>query len=247
MSLRNRQQIAVADHDLTVVVTDDSSRTLKCLRTGVTWHSESGALAESRLVFLENSGIAGILSRKQSARVYETGFGTGLNFWLTASAAIRNDALLEYVSCETRFLSGDVIGLLEHGKLDQCQPAFDMFANPIFGRASIAPDSDSALRVQYSCAQLTVVNPHQHSVDSLEADSFDAIYHDPFGPGDAPDLWTAELFQKMHALLKPGGRLVTYCVKSAIQRRLTSVGFEVGKTRGPEGGKREVLIAEKLA
>lgn len=245
MSLRNRQQIATADPDFVVVVTDDGSRTLKCLRTGVTWHSESGALAESRLVFLENSGIAGILSQKQSARVYETGFGTGLNFWLTASAAVRNDALLEYVSFETRFLSRDVIRLLEHGKIDQCQPAFDMFAEPIFGRDAIAADSDSALRIHCSCAQLAVLNPHQPSGEAFETDSFDAIYHDPFGPDDVPELWTTELFQQMHALLKPGGRLVTWCVKSAIQRRLTSVGFQVGKTPGPDGGKREVLIAKK--
>ncbi len=75
--------------------------------------------------------------------------------------------------------------------------------------------------------------------------SCDAVYFDAFSPQTSPELWTVEVFQAMYGLLKPRGRLVTYCVKRSVQDGLRQVGFDVCKTPGPSGGKREVLVAVK--
>ena len=240
---RERTEIATSNPSLAIVVTDDGSRTLKCLESGVTWHSESGALAESRLVFLENSGVARKFAQHESIRILEIGFGTGLNFWITASRAMTGSTRLEYVSLEPNLLDLNVFGELEHRQLGECQPAFDRF----FPLISRPPGSKVAEIVgSHNGVRLTI---HLRTFEPgvfQDLQLFDAVYHDPFGPESASDLWTTAVFQFLFILLKPGGKLVTYCVKSEIQRRLKDAGFLVQKTRGPLGGKREVLIATRV-
>ncbi|MEM7453662.1 MAG: tRNA (5-methylaminomethyl-2-thiouridine)(34)-methyltransferase MnmD [Planctomycetota bacterium] len=246
MPARNRQLIETPDPDLVAVITDDLSRTLRCKKTGVTWHSESGALAESLLVFLRNSGIESSFSAGVSVRILETGFGTGLNFWLAASAAAHCKAQLDYHSIETELLDPQVVSVLEHGQLQPCQPAHAIFADRIFAgdmRPKFNSGDADSFGFEAGDIRLTILKPAMLRSAMIAPASIDAVFHDPFGPEDEPKLWRTEYLQQMHSLLKKDGALVTYCVKSEIQRRLKTAGFAITKTRGPVGGKREVLIA----
>ena len=240
-SPRNRLHLPTPDSELEVVVTDDGSRTLARASDGVTWHSESGALAESQLVFLNNSGVLQRLQANRPTRVLEIGFGTGLNFWTTASIALRSATRLNYLSLETKLLSPEVLYQLQHGSLEDCQPAFDRFFEKLVQRYH---SSARQIRLNENNVQLTIQNLDATGFAIDEA-TFDAVYFDPFGPDDAPELWQEPLFHSLHGALVPRGRLVTYCVKSEIRRRLSTVGFEVEKTAGPVGGKREVLVATR--
>jgi tRNA U34 5-methylaminomethyl-2-thiouridine-forming methyltransferase MnmC len=258
---RQRSQFSTDDASLNVVVSDDGSRTLRCNESGVTWHSESGALPESRLVFLENSGLIRLLETQGTTRVLEIGFGTGLNFWLAASAAIKRSAKLKYVSVEPRLLSFQTVNQLEHSSLDECQPAFDLFSDSIFGKAQRVGQgglNDGQIDCCHAGVELEVLVerfedskfdnlklPEGESDCSTFESSFEIVFHDPFDPAVAPKLWSEHTLSKLFQLLVPGGCLVTYCVKSIIQKRLKAVGFQIEKTKGPEGGKREVLIARK--
>ncbi len=238
----SRTIIGSGNPELVIVVTDDGSRTLRHVADGKTWHSESGALSESRLVFLENSRIVERLRAGQAVRVFEIGFGTGLNFWITASAATRHSGSLEYVSVEPFMLPPATIDDLNHHELSECSPAFQLFAKTAFRRQRQPPESTI---VQRQNVTLRIMHRKLADLPPESLTGFDAVYHDPFDPAVSPDLWTSECFERLYRQLQPAGRLVTYCVKSEIQRRLQSVGFLVSKTRGPAGGKREVLIAEK--
>ena len=213
----------------------------------MTWHSESGALPESKLVFLENSGVAKSLAEGQSVRVFEVGFGTGLNFWLTASKALSlaqpaiNHCELEFVSVEPNLLDAEVIQKLEHGTIAACQPAFDEFLEDVFCRT----DNVGPITFQKQNVRLTILRNEIQTLDLQELGEFDAIYHDPFSHETAPELWSETMMRGLSGLMKEDCRLVTYCVKSAFQRTLRTLGFEIEKTPGPVGGKREVLIARK--
>jgi tRNA U34 5-methylaminomethyl-2-thiouridine-forming methyltransferase MnmC len=55
-----------------------------------------------------------------------------------------------------------------------------------------------------------------------------------------------EIFFKLFRGLKPGGILVTYCVKGTVVRAMRSVGFTVEKLPGPPG-KRHILRAVKTS
>jgi tRNA U34 5-methylaminomethyl-2-thiouridine-forming methyltransferase MnmC len=70
--------------------------------------------------------------------------------------------------------------------------------------------------------------------------TFDLIYFDAFAPNVQPELWTKEIFEKMLALLGPGGVLVTYCSKGDVRRAMQAAGFIVEKLPGPTG-KREMV------
>lgn len=70
-----------------VLITSDGSRTLYSRRYGQSYRSTRGALSEARAVFLEGSGVAGRLAAGEDCAVLEVGFGTGLNFLVTAVAA----------------------------------------------------------------------------------------------------------------------------------------------------------------
>jgi tRNA U34 5-methylaminomethyl-2-thiouridine-forming methyltransferase MnmC len=244
MPARRPQRTIIPTHNpkLVIVVTDDGSRTLRYVPDSTTWHSESGALAESRLVFLENSRVAELLANGIHVRVFEVGFGTGLNFWITANMAMQYDTSLEYVCVEPAMLPRATIDALDHAQLNECKRAFHSFARAVFDEPEPGTTS-TTVRCQNVALQIIHLGFEHLMAEALTG--FDAVYHDPFDPATAPELWTRVCFDQLYRLSRPGGRLVTYCVKSEIQQRLQSAGFEVGKTRGPAGGKREVLVAEK--
>ncbi|MBK8498526.1 MAG: hypothetical protein IPL52_06830 [Flavobacteriales bacterium] len=73
---------------------------------------------------------------------------------------------------------------------------------------------------------------------------YDVIYYDAFGPSSQPEMWTTEVFQRMHDALRHGGVLVTYCAKGDVRRAMESVGLRVERLQGPPG-KREMLRATK--
>jgi hypothetical protein len=75
--------------------------------------------------------------------------------------------------------------------------------------------------------------------------SFDAVFFDAFSPETSPELWKVEILESMFELLKEGGTLTSYCVKSHIRNLLAQVGFTVQRVPGPISGKREVLIARR--
>lgn len=231
----HRRPVLPTPHpDWEIVVTDDGSRTVRFKGKNTSWHSESGALAESETVFLKNSAVRDRLQQGQPTRVLEIGLGTGLNFWITASQAWIGKTPLSYVGVEPNLMSKELVELLEHGQLLSCQPGFELFFQPIYEQRSFrtAMNEVSFERIE-----------NFRSVFGNSYEPFDAIYHDPFSPEVAPELWNVELFAELRSILKPTGCLVTYCVKSSVQRALKNVGFRLKKTPGPVGGKREVLIA----
>lgn len=84
------------------------------------------------------------------------------------------------------------------------------------------------------------------AMDGRSIAGFDAVYFDPFSPESSPELWTAEVFEVAARGLRPGGLLTSYCVKSSVRKALQQCGLQVCKMAGPLGGKREVLVAQRV-
>lgn len=72
----------------------------------------------------------------------------------------------------------------------------------------------------------------------------DVVYYDAFSPKVQPHLWTEEVLGRFYKALRPGGMLVTYCVKGTVKRALRASGFRIERLPGPPG-KREMLRATK--
>jgi tRNA U34 5-methylaminomethyl-2-thiouridine-forming methyltransferase MnmC len=98
------------NNELTIVQTADGSNTIYNPQVGENYHSRNGALQESQHVFLQ-SGLQYFLETNptQQVSILEVGFGTGLNFLLTADFCINQKINLEYTGIEAYPLSEDII------------------------------------------------------------------------------------------------------------------------------------------
>src|ERR1700755_2086643 len=92
------------------VKTADGSNTIYNPEVGEHYHSTNGALQESRHVFV-NAGLQYFLNHKnvESVSILEVGFGTGLNFLLTADFCADKSINLDYMGIEAYPLSAAMV------------------------------------------------------------------------------------------------------------------------------------------
>lgn len=240
----NRQVLEIAGSTKAIQITDDSSRTLINPDTGVAFHSASGALAETRHVYLANSGVKQRLEEGVTTTVLEVGLGTGLAMLLTADAATTGKARLDYHAFELDPLPIGVLRALELqsglGNPTLCESYFDWYEN-----ATLAAEPGIYC---WKYQERVTVTIHHHDVREFQRSQlpeFDAVYFDPFAPSVNQELWTEEFLSRLSTLLRDGGHLVTYCVNRRVKDALTASGFEIKCLPGPVGGKREVMRATR--
>ncbi len=225
-----------------VVLTSDGSRTLFCDRAGECFHSESGALSESQTVFLENSGVRRRMGEGKATRILEIGFGTGLNFLLTADQALAYNVTLDYTAIDTELVPPSLLAELGYEAFLQ-NPSLLTTLREHLGQAhgetekTVKFDPRVQLRLLLGRAESLIAS------DQFSQQTLDCVYLDAFSPSASPALWTADFLAGLYNLLVGEGTLVTYCVKSEIQKRLRAAGFTVNCLPGPQGGKRQVLRA----
>ncbi len=221
-------------------LTGDGSATLYSERYAQTFASERGALSEARSVFLEGSGVARKLTEGETVRVLEVGFGTGLNFFVTAAACLENPAArLDYTALEHTLLDAATVRSLGYEKLQS-----EFVEAYLAWRGTLTPSGTCVFETGQ--VRLTLLLG-EATAQTLPAKAFNSVYHDAFSPAVNPELWTESFLERLTSALEPGGTLVSYCVQGAVRRRLAALGLTVTKRPGPVGGKREVLFAQKPA
>jgi len=226
-----------------LLTTLDGSLTLESDRYGETYRSRHGALTEARHVFLGASGVASLLRERGHANVLEVGFGTGLNFLVTAAAAVAAGASLGYAAVEREPLPAGVLRGLRYEELLAPSPLPAELAAWVEGLG--LPLARGTYRFASGRVRLELtVGEAREAVAGL-AGGFDAVYLDPFSPRANPDAWEEGFLARLVGALGPGGRLVSYSVSGEVRRRLAAAGALVRKEPGPPGGKRESLVAER--
>lgn len=222
--------------------TKDGSKTLHSERYAQTFHSDKGALTESKHVFLESSAVAPQLRAGERQKVLEVGFGTGLNFFLTADVALNHQATLSYVALEQALLPMSLVQQLGYENYLENQEVLESYLQ---FRQFLSDEVENGQYVfEFKTLRLELLIG-EATTQTFEANSFDAVYQDAFSPDANPELWSETFFRKLYDALKSNGKLTTYSVKGDVRRTLQSVGFKVEKRPGPPGGKREMLRAIK--
>lgn len=228
--------------DLELQLTEDGSHTLFWKEKNEHYHSVHGSVNESRIVYIESALDPAIRYAETNGfpvlRVFEMGFGTGLNALLSLCRAQCRQIRLEYVSIEARplpekvwkelnypaLLSGFGWGVPEEIKswfesLHR-QPYDGLFhpASPFFDLKKIEGQIQSA---------------------ELPPGPYHAIFYDAFAPSVQPELWEVPIFEKLYRAAAFPCWLSTYCAQGRFKRILRQVGFEVENLPGPIG-KREI-------
>ena len=215
-----------------VVLTADGSHSVFNAEVGQHYHSIYGAVQESDRVFIE-LGLLYTFERVEGpVRVFEMGFGTGLNTLMTIREAMRYHRTVDYVAVEAYPIPLEEARLLNYDAELSTFWLLDLHEAPWSTPIPIVP-------------ALTLTKYQTRIQDLPFIGTFDLVYYDAFAPEGQPELWTQEIFEKMATLLEPGGALTTYCSKSAVQRNLREAGFDVEKHIGP-ARKREVIRAIKV-
>lgn len=218
------------------VITGDGSRTLFNPAIGEHYHSKHGAFNESKHVFLQ-SGLVHYLQINSSKQVsiLEVGFGTGLNFLLTADYCTQNHINLEYLGIEAFPLDSDLVsetGYQSYLNIELWERFLAVYPNALNQRMELNPNC----RLFIDESKLS---------DFITQDQFDIIYFDAFAAIHQPEMWTTEALESVCQYLKPGGVFVTYAITGNLKRSMKSLGFSIEKAPGAPG-KREMLRATKF-
>jgi tRNA U34 5-methylaminomethyl-2-thiouridine-forming methyltransferase MnmC len=248
--------------DLKIVPTADGSNTIFNSEVGENYHSRHGALQESRHVFL-NSGLKYFLEIRdivkvshtgsvrtpsggdlEGASILEVGFGTGLNFLLTADYCIEQNIALNYIGIEAYPLSTEMIS---HTGYDQyisseiwqqfIQNYPQSLQHPTVFSLPTANNQPQTKNCQLQIANCKLL-------DFQSENKFDVIYFDAFAAIHQPEMWDDAAITHTLQFLKPGGVFATYAITGNLKRLIKSLGLKVEKAPGAPG-KREMLRAIK--
>ena len=213
-----------------LIETGDGSHTLFRPDLNESYHSIHGAIQESMHIFI-NPGIT--KSEKSVLRIFEVGFGTGLNVILSLIEAEKLKVSLTIDSIEKYPLSLETISKLNY---PQYLPAeYKHLFHEIH-------EKEWNKSITINSLKLTKISQDLRSYEFQ--DSYDLVYFDAFSPEKEPDLWLREIFLKIYNALNIGGYLLTYSVKGQVRRDMQDIGFTVEKLPGPPG-KKQILKAIK--
>ena len=209
--------------------TDDGSDTLFAREIGEHYHSTFGAVQESMHIFI-SSGLR--QCDELALNLFEVGFGTGLNAYLTVLETNRTKQTIRYITIEKYPLPSEIWTTLNY-------PAFIPEGNPELFRKihEAAWNEDVKINEYFSILKLSA---DLTDIDTSALPLFNLIYFDAFSPEKQPELWETTIFLKLAGHCADQAKLVTYCAKGKVRRSLIEAGFTTERIPGPPG-KREIL------
>ena len=216
---------------ITLLETADGSQTLKNNDIGESYHSMHGAVQESMHVYIKH-GLQLAAVKKSKIRVFELGFGTGLNALLTLREVLENtDLEVEYFCIEPFPLKETIYHQLIYPKENE-RDYFIQMHQSVHGKNINIHERFSFLKMEIKFEDLKDFN------------GYDLVYYDAFGPTSQPELWNIEALRMSVDLLNSQGIWVTYCSKGEVRRGLVSLGMNAVRLSGPPG-KRHMIFATK--
>jgi tRNA U34 5-methylaminomethyl-2-thiouridine-forming methyltransferase MnmC len=215
-----------------IVTTSDGSHTIFVPELNEHYHSVHGAVQESEFIFIKNGFDQ---CKADPVRIFEIGFGTGLNALLTAVKAIELQREVFYSSIERYPLDEQKIKSLNHQSFagTNGKEIFNLIHSAGWGVMCNITPFFRLLKIRGDLIKDRITG------------SYDLIYFDAFGPDKQPEMWTREILAKISEITVTGGLFVTYSAKGEVKRNLKACGFTVKVTDGPPG-KRHMVRAIKI-
>ncbi len=206
------------------------------------YFSAQDGLAETRHVFLEGNDLFSrfaAVSPGQRFTVFETGFGTGLNFLSAWTAFEESGAqgFLDFVSVEKYpLLPGQIFSAL-----GGWSSAFGGRLEALVAQYPMRIPGFHPVQVSDRVRLLLLIGDVGEVLSDFSCpNGVDAWFLDGFAPAKNPEMWTPDLFQAMARLSAPDACFATFTAAGEVRRGLEGAGFSVRKVPG-YGRKREML------
>ncbi len=226
-------RIFVLKMSVQIIHTADGSNSLYSSGIDETYHSIHGAIQESNHIFID--AALRKLFGKSEIRIFEVGFGTGLNALLTALEAEQIKINIHYTTVELYPVEPDLALQLNYADFLKHKNAVTVFETIQRAEWNTTVRVSECFRIQKMKADFTT-----YRCDG----GYDLVYFDAFSPEKQPEMWTPEIFEMLYSVCNAGAVLTTYCAKGSVRRALKEAGFAVERIPGPPG-KREILRAKK--
>ena len=188
-------------------------------------------IAETQHVFLDGTGLPERF--RDGFQIAELGFGTGLNFLVTAAAWLETaqTGQLFFTSFEAFAMSP-----ADMRRAHQAFPAFGGLCDRLAGQWA------GAGRYQFDRITLEVIDGDARDTLPVWDGRANSWYLDGFSPAKNPEMWGADLMAEVARHTAPGGRVATYTAAGHVRRGLEAAGFEVARHPG-FGRKRHMTQA----
>lgn len=219
-----------------LITTSDGSHSVFSEKFNADYHSKHGAIQESQHVFIK-SGLQYYLQYNQpeTLRIFEMGFGTGLNAFLTFLKIQNSDVNVEYTAVEAFPLVEEVYTSLNYPEL----------LNAESSKADFLKMQECEWNGFCTMSSKFALRKINAQLQTLKHDrKYNLVFYDAFAHSAQPELWETEIFAQLFNTMDAGGILVTYSAKGQVRRNLQAAGFQVERIQGPPG-KREMLRAIK--
>ena len=216
--------------------------------------TESGC-QQSEQVFINGNNITErILDKTKPIVIGETGFGTGLNFFLTADKLLRaidqlgsdNVASIHFISVEKYPLSKEQISK-SLAMWPELKPIIEQTLVQYPDTPTNTPNKRCDIDLLDGKLKLTILfDDAAAAFSSLKLKPkalINAWYLDGFSPSQNADMWSDALFDQIARLSAVDASLATFTVAGFVRRHLTSRGFRVMK-KATAGKKNQTLVAK---
>lgn len=226
-----------------IVPTNDGSPTLWSERYAQHYHNRHGAETESRHVFFEQTGLSAALARHEMLSVLEIGFGSGSHARMLASEHYRCASRSHVRFCSVEHDPVDPAILEQMYHAEQCTDPGEVRDN-LLRLAEKLYRSDVGSVVTHRCAPHIVWEVFHGSFEHIP-ESFckaDFVLFDAFSPEANPELWTEDVFKRLHGMSSSQAVLGTYCSATRARAAMVLGGWTVARCAGPPG-KREMTLA----
>jgi len=216
-----------------IITTGDGSHSLHSSIYNAAYHSHYGAIDESVTIFISGGLHYQFHQKKKtSIKVFEMGFGTGLNAYLSYIFAEHNNATLYYDAIELHPVQKKTYQNLNYTQILDYPEIFKLI-------------HDSEWEVTNQICERFLLKKIKADILNHELmEQYDLIIFDAFAPSCQPKLWEANLHEQLHRHLVPGGCLLTYCAKGDFKRLLKNIGYTLEMLPGP-AKKKEITRAIK--
>jgi tRNA U34 5-methylaminomethyl-2-thiouridine-forming methyltransferase MnmC len=216
--------------EVKIITTEDGSHSLFVPELNETYHSFHGAYRESVHVFMLY-GLEAWYARNPShypVRIFEVGFGTGLNAWLSLVWGEQYKVPLLYHTIEPFPLEKEVYSQLNYTEVDTSIYHYARY----FQRLHEATLNEGTVVSEYFN-----MKKDKATLEDAVLYPADVVFFDAFAPNKQPELWTKPMLEKVVETMNPGAVFVTYCAQGQLKRNMKALGLEVESLPGPPGKK----------